>query len=434
MQKALAILRIPELRRKFVVTIGLLFVYRLGFQIPLPGVDLTAIADAANKADQSALFGIMNAFTGAGIGNAVLFSLGVMPYISASIIFSLLAKVVPSLEAISKEGAAGQKKIGQMTRLATVPICLMQGFFVLKGVIFNPSFGLVPPGGGGVLYGLTIIVALTAGTMFIMWLGEQITEHGLGNGISLIIMAGIVASLPSTLSKAFVMRDNAQQLAVALGVMWIIVVLVVVYLTRGQRRIPIQQAKLTRGRKVMGGQRHYLPLRVNQAGVMPIIFASALFIVPTVLATIPGFAWLGQYFNQAGFIYIVIYTSLIIFFAFMWTRLMFQPEEIANNLKEHGSFIPGIRPGKATADYLSFVLDRITLAGSVFLAVIAVLPTILIGQMHVDPMVAYFLGGTSILIVVGVALDMVDRLNAQLLMRNYEGFMKGGGGGWTRAR
>jgi preprotein translocase subunit SecY len=434
MDKVLAIFRIPELRQKLWVTLGLLFIYRLGFQIPLPGVDLTQIREAASKADQSALFGIMNAFTGAGIGNAVLFSLGVMPYISASIIFSLLTKVLPAFEALAKEGAAGQKKINQMTRLATVPICFLQGFFVLKGVIYNQSFGLMPAGGGGFFYGLTIILALTAGTMFIMWLGEQITEHGMGNGISLIIMSGIVANLPTTLKKALHMRENAQSLAVALGVMWIVVVIVVVYLTRGQRRIPIQQAKLTRGRRVMGGQRHYLPLRVNQAGVMPIIFASALFIVPTVLATIPGMRWLGAYFNQAGFLYIAMYCGLIIFFAFMWTRLMFQPEEIANNLKEHGSFIPGIRPGKATADYLSFVLDRITLAGAVFLSVIAILPTILVGQMRVDPMVAYFLGGTSILIVVGVALDMVDRLNAQLMMRNYEGFMKGGGAGWTRAR
>jgi len=434
MEKALAIFRVPELRQKLWVTLGLLFIYRLGFQIPLPGIDLTQIKEAAHKADQSALFGIMNAFTGAGIGNAVLFSLGVMPYISASIIFSLMTKVVPAFEALAKEGAAGQKKINQMTRMATVPICFLQGFFVLKGVLFNPSFGLVPAGGGGFWYGLTIIFALTAGTMFIMWLGEQITENGLGNGISLIIMSGIVANLPVTLKKAFTMRDNAQTMAVTLGVMWLIVVVVVVYLTRGQRRIPIQQAKLTRGRKVMGGQRHYLPLRVNQAGVMPIIFASALFIVPTVLSTIPGLSWLGQYFNRAGFLYVAIYCGLIIFFAFMWTRLMFQPEEIANNLKEHGSFIPGIRPGKATADYLAFVLDRITFAGAIFLAVIAILPTILVGQMRVDPMVAYFLGGTSILIVVGVALDMVDRLNAQLMMRNYDGFMKGGGAGWTRSR
>jgi len=433
MDKFLTILRVPELRSKFITTFVLLFIYRLGFHIPLPGIDLEQVAVAANKADENALFGIMNAFTGAGVGQAVLFSLGVMPYISASIIFSLLTKVVPSLEALSKEGAAGQKKISQLTRLATVPICLLQSVFVVKAVIYNPSYQLMP-GGGSLFYTLAIMTALTAGTIFIMWVGEQITEYGMGNGVSLIIMAGIIANLPSTVSKAFSMREDSHQLAVTLGLMWLVVVVVVVYLTRGQRRIPIQQAKLTRGRKVMGGQRHYLPLKVNQAGVMPIIFASALFIVPNVLGSMPGFGWLRAAFNPSSFTYMVTYTGLIIFFSFMWTRLMFQPDDIATNLKEGGSFIPGIRPGKATAEYLSFVLDRITLAGSIFLAVIAVMPNILIGNLHVDPMIAYFLGGTSILIVVGVALDMVDRVNAQLVMRNYDGFMKGSKSSWTKKR
>jgi preprotein translocase subunit SecY len=433
MDKFLTILRVPELRSKFITTFVLLFIYRLGFHIPLPGIDLEMVAVAANKADESALFGIMNAFTGAGVGQAVLFSLGVMPYISASIIFSLLTKVVPSLEALSKEGAAGQKKISQLTRLATVPICLLQSMFVVQAVIYNPAYELMPSG-GSLFYTLAIMVALTAGTIFIMWIGEQITEHGMGNGVSLIIMAGIISRLPSTVTKAFSMREDSHQLAVTLGLMWIVVVIVVVYLTRGQRRIPIQQAKLTRGRKVMGGQKHYLPLKVNQAGVMPIIFASALFIVPNVLGSMPGFGWLRSAFNPSSFTYMVSYTAMIIFFSFMWTRLMFQPDDIATNLKEGGSFIPGIRPGKATAEYLSFVLDRITLAGSVFLAVIAVMPNILIGNLHVDPMIAYFLGGTSILIVVGVALDMVDRVNAQLVMRNYDGFMKGSKSSWTKKR
>lgn len=441
MNKFLTILRVPELRAKIGTTFLLLFVYRLGFHVPLPGIDLSAVASAASKADSNALFGIMNAFTGAGMGQAVLFSLGVMPYISASIIFSLLTKVVPSLEALSKEGAAGQKKINQLTRLATIPICLLQGLFVVFGVVYNPAYGLMPDG-GSFFYTVAIMLALTAGTMFIMWIGEQITEYGLGNGVSLIIMAGIIANLPSTVQKAFALRDDAHQLGVTLAVMWVVIVVVVVYLTRGQRRIPIQQAKLTRGRKVMGGQRHYLPIKVNQAGVMPIIFASALFIVPSVLGAMPGFGWMSNLMDTAGFTYIALYSAMIIGFSFMWTRLMFQPDDIASNLKDQGSFIPGIRPGKATSEYLSFVLDRITLAGSVFLAVIAVMPNILIGNLHVNPMIAYFLGGTSILIVVGVALDMVDRLNAQLVMRNYEGFMKGsskgkkgkGGGSasWTR--
>ncbi len=434
MNQFLALFRIPDLRKKILTTFGLLFVYRLGFQIPLPGINLEVVKSAADKINQGAfgsLFGIMNAFTGAGMGSATLFSLGVMPYISASIIFSLLVKVLPSLEAISKEGAVGQKKINQYTRLATIPICLLQAFFILYGVVLNKQYGLVS-GGASVFYGLTVILALTAGTMFIMWIGEQISEYGLGNGVSVIIMCGIIARIPSAVQSFLSVAENAHQMAVTLGAMWAGTVLVVVYITRGQRRIPIQQAKLTRGRKVMGGARHYLPLRVNQAGVMPIIFASALFIVPNVLGSVPGFTWLGQAFRTPGFTYISVYTALIFFFSFFWVRLMFQPDEIADNLKEYGSFIPGIRPGKATSEYLSFVLDRVTLAGSAFLAVIAVIPTMVTNSLHVPFAITYFLGGTSILIVVGVALDVVDKLNAHLLMRNYDGFMKSGGSGWAR--
>jgi len=436
MIQALNIFRIPELRSRIGVTFLLLFVYRLGFQVPLPGVNLEGIRTASEKiagSSMGGLFGIMNAFTGAGIGQAALFSLGVMPYISASIIFSLLVKVVPTLEALSKEGAAGQKKIGQLTRLATIPICILQAFFILYGVIYNPAYGLLQ-GEASFLYGLSVIVALTAGTVFIMWLGEQITEHGIGNGVSIIIMCGIISAMPTAMQSMMSVAENAHQLAVTLMTMWALTVLVVVYITKGQRRIPIHQAKLMRGRKVMGGSKHYLPLRVNQAGVMPIIFASALFIVPSILGTAPGFQWLGNLFGSPGFVYITTYTVLIFFFSFFWVRLMFQPAEIADNLKEHGSFIPGIRPGKATAEYLGFVLNRITLAGSAFLTIIAILPTMVTSNLHVPLMVSYFLGGTSILIVVGVALDMVDRLNSHLLMRNYEGFMKKGGSGWAQRK
>ena len=436
MIQALNIFRIPELRSRIGITFLLLFIYRLGFQVPLPGVNLEGISTAAEKiagSSMGGLFGIMNAFTGAGIGQAALFSLGVMPYISASIIFSLLVKVVPTLEALSKEGAAGQKKIGQLTRLATIPICILQAFFILYGVIYNPAYGLLQ-GEASFLYGLSVIVALTAGTIFIMWIGEQITEHGIGNGVSIIIMCGIISQMPTAMTSMMSVAENAHQLTVTLMAMWALTVLVVVYITRGQRRIPIHQAKLMRGRKVMGGSKHYLPLRVNQAGVMPIIFASALFIVPSILGTVPGFQWLGNLFGSPGFVYITTYTILIFFFSFFWVRLMFQPAEIADNLKDHGSFIPGIRPGKATAEYLGFVLNRVTLAGSAFLTIIAILPTMVTSNLHVPLMVSYFLGGTSILIVVGVALDMVDRLNSHLLMRNYEGFMKKGGSGWAQRK
>ncbi|TAH34944.1 MAG: preprotein translocase subunit SecY [Planctomycetota bacterium] len=434
MRQILNLFRIPELRHKILITLGLLFVYRIGYQIPVPGISLEALKEAANKLAGSSLgglFGIMNAFTGAQLDSAALFSLGVMPYISASIIFSLLVKVMPKYEALSKEGQAGQKIINQHTRFATVLICLVQGFFVYVGVIANPEMQLLPQG-PSFLHGLAVIACLTAGTMFIMWLGEQITEHGIGNGISLIIMTGIIASMPAAIQQALTASENAHQLMILLSALWIGTVLVVVYITRGQRRIPIQQAKLTRGRKVIGGRSHYLPLRVNMAGVMPIIFASALFIVPNALGQVPGFEWLQQAFSRAGFVYITFYTALIFFFAFFWTRLMFQPEDLAEQLKEYGSFIPGIRPGKATADYLSFVLDRVTLAGAAFLSVIAILPSIVTSNLHIPYMVAYFLGGTSILIVVGVALDIVDRLNSFLLMRNYDGFMKAGGTGWAR--
>ncbi len=435
MIQALNILRVPELRKRIGMTFLLLTIYRVGFQIPLPGVNLDAIRAASEKIAGSSLgglFGIMNAFTGAGIGSAAIFSLGVMPYISASIIFSLLVKVVPQLEALSKEGSAGQRKIAQYTRLATIPICILQAIFILKGVVYNPAFNLMT-GDASFLYSLTVIVALTAGTMFIMWIGEQITEHGLGNGISIIIMGGIISSMPAALERTLTVSENPHQLVVTLGAMWVATVLVVVYITRGQRRIPIHQAKLMRGRKVMGGQKHYLPLRVNQAGVMPIIFAGALFIVPQVLGSV-GIPWLAEAFAPGSFIYLASYTGLIFFFSFFWVRLMFQPTEIANNLKEHGSFVPGIRPGKATADYLDYVLNRVTLAGSAFLAIIAVIPTLVTSNLNVLPMVAYFLGGTSILIVVGVALDIVDKLNSHLLMRNYEGFMKGGGSGWAHRK
>lgn len=434
MEQVLNLFRIPELRKRILITLVLLVVYRLGFQIPLPGVSLEAVKQHAKTISGSSLgglFGIMNAFTGAGVGSAALFSLGVMPYISASIIFSLLTKVSKKYEDLSKEGASGQKVINQHTRIATVVVCLLQSLFVIYGVILNPVWKLHPQG-ASIGYVLTLMAGLTAGTMFIMWLGEQITEHGIGNGISLIIMAGIVATMPSAWNQVRLTVENPHQVTLMLGALWAGTVLVVVYITRGQRRIPIQQAKLTRGRKVIGGARHYLPLRVNQAGVMPIIFASALFIVPSALGAIPGLEWLRDTFQRSGFTWMCCYTALIFFFSFFWTRLMFRPEEIAENLKEYGSFVPGIRPGQATADYLGFVLDRITLAGAAFLAVIAILPSLATSNLHIPIMLAYFLGGTSILIVVGVALDLVDRLNAHLLMRNYDGFMKAGGTGWAR--
>ena len=284
------------------------------------------------------------------------------------------------------------------------------------------------------------MLALTAGTIFIMWLGEQITEHGIGNGVSIIIMAGIIAELPSAvvayMKQTGVGESEKYQRMLLYVLAWVLTVTVIVYITKGQRRIPIQSAKLTRGRKVYGGQKHFLPLKVNQAGVMPIIFASALLIVPNALSYVPWLGFMRVFNNPTGFSYIVLYSVMIIFFAYFWVQMMFQPKEMADNLREHGSFIPGIRPGKKTAEFLQFVISRVTLAGAVFLCLIAVIPNIITRQIGgLSPTWAYFLGGTSILIVVEVALDLVEQINAHLVMKNYEGFMKPGSersAGWGR--
>ncbi len=437
--------RIQELRQKLLITIGLLFVYRIGFHVPLPGVDAYKLAEIAKqRMTGSPILGVMNMLTGSQLGSAVLFSLGVMPYISASIIFSLLVKVVPSLEALSKEGAAGQKKINQYTRYATVPICLLQSYFVIFGTLIRVP-GLVP-GGVTIGYALVAMISLTAGSIFIMWLGEQITEYGVGNGVSLIIMAGIIARMPSYivlfLNKPAMTKDEKIKALMLFALAWAVTVFVIVYITKAQRRIPIQQAKLTRGRKVYGGQRHFLPIKVNQAGVMPIIFASALTVIPSLLGKalenyIPGFRWLSDAFGaDRGWWYWMVYCGMIVFFSFFWNSLMFQPKEIANNLKEYGSFIPGIRPGHRTAEYLEGVMTRLTLAGSVFLAAIAFLPSFVTGSINIDYTIALFIGGTSVLIVVEVALDFIEKLNAMLVMRHYDGFLKtdAGLGGWARRR
>ena len=440
--KVAEVFRVAELRKKIFFTLTLLAVYRLGFHVPLPGVDLDALERLRqNQGGLMAAFGILNALSGGAVGSCMVFSLGVMPYISASIIFSLLSKMVPSLEALAKEGQSGQRKINQYTRYATVPICLIQAFFIVNGLIKNAVHSGDPIIDrelfDGFFYRTALIFMLTAGTLFIMWLGEKITENGIGNGISLIIMAGILSQVPGMIYLTLVGQDsNPTQTFTMLGVVFVFVVGVIVYFTRAQRRIPIQQAKLTRGRRQLGGARHYIPLRVNSAGVMPIIFASALFIIPNLLSQVPGLAWMNEYFGYNSFFYAVAYVALIIFFAFFWTALMFQPNEMANNLKEYGAFIPGIRPGKRTAEYLENVMVRVTLAGSTFLAAIALFPQIA-GTFFtgIEINLVYVLGGTSILIVVGVCLDLVDKINAHLVMRNYEGFTSGGTSSrWARGK
>ncbi|MCP3916908.1 MAG: preprotein translocase subunit SecY [bacterium] len=415
----LQLFKIPETREKIFRTLGLLVCYRLGFQIPIPGMSPEYLRQTGDQG----IFGLLSALSGGAIGQTTIFALGIMPFISASIIFSMLSKVSPTLEAVAKEGAAGQKRINQWTRLAVVPIALIQAIFIYTGVFLANREQMVVSQmqTRPVALAFIVITSLVAGALLVMWIGELITEYGVGNGASLIIMAGIIAVLPSSFAQ-LTGNPDFWQILIFMVFVWIGTIFVVVFMHKGARRVPIQYARLTRGRRVYGGQRHYLPLKVNMAGVMPIIFASVLFVIPGILFEWFGWARMRTIFQtQTGFVYVTIYMALIFSFSFFWNRLMFQPEEIANNLREHGSFIPGIRPGQKTAEFLSNTLTRITLAGAAFLAAIAVLPAFITQNSGMTQSMQYFLGGTSVLIVVGVALELVDKLNAQLVMRNYEG-------------
>ena len=420
----LKLFKIPETRQRILRTLGLLIAYRVGFQIPIPGMNPQYLQESAQG-----LFGLISALSGGALGQTTIFALGIMPYISASIIFSMLTKVSPQLEAVSKEGAAGQKKINQWTRLTTVPIALVQAIFIYTGVFLQDP-KKIDPGmvGHPLVLGLVVVGALVTGALLVMWIGELITEYGVGNGASLIIMAGIIAGLPSSIASLKTSNaDDFWNIMVFLALVWAVTIFVVVFMHKGARRIPIQYARLQRGRRVYGGQRHFLPLKVNMAGVMPIIFASVLFVIPGILFQWLGWSYGAQMFGDpTGFVYTTLYLLLIFSFCFFWNRLMFQPEDIANNLREHGSFIPGIRPGAKTAEYLSSVLTRITLAGAAFLAIVAVVPNFITADSSLTLEMRYFLGGTSVLIVVGVALELVDKLQAQLVMKAYDG---GGGDG-----
>jgi preprotein translocase subunit SecY len=422
------VFRVPEIRKRIWITVLFLLVYRLGSGVPIPGLDL-GVLRTMEESRGGGLAAFIDLLSAGSIFSGSLFSMGIMPYISASIIFSLLVKVVPSLERIAKEGSAGQKKINQWTRLATVPIAFVQALIIVAQALRTTQEGapgpLLPPGFGP---GLVAAIALTAGVVALMWIGEQITEYGVGNGISLLIMAGIIARLPQNI--VLMVRDTPSPVApVLLLILFVAVVVVVVYITKGTRKIPVQYAKLTRGRRVYGGQRHFLPIKVNQAGVMPVIFSSSLLAVPLLLGGALGWSWLSAIGSSRSWWYTVIDVALIYFFSYFWTSLMFNPTEMSKNMKDYGSFIPGIRPGRRTAEFLDSVMRHITLAGATFLAVIALVPQWLASGATTNPQIAAFLGGTSILIVVSVALDLVDKLNSHLLMRNYEGFMRGGGGG-----
>ena len=450
----LNIFKVRELRNKILFTFGLLAVYRIGFYIALPGVDQEELTkhfeSGSSGGGLDRLSDYFAIFTGGNLHQSTLFGLGIMPYISASIILQLLATVVPTLERLQKEGDAGRKKIQEYTRYLTVIICLIQSAFWLKyisnsGLVYADYADWRNQFMNTLSFWAVGIIGMTAGTVFLMWLGEQIDEYGIGNGISLIIMAGILSRMPHAVFE--VIRDSSFDVTGnakygPLKILFLIVAFVGVVagsilITQGQRRIPIQQAKQTRGRRVYGGQRQYLPLRVNHGGVMPIIFASSLLIFPSLFfdwlnRLMPSQMWLGvlaMELHSSGFLYAACYIALVYFFAYFWTTVQFQPKEMANQLRDYGSFIPGLRPGKRTADYLETVMTRITFVGAGFLAAIALIPQVISEALDIPFTISSFLGGTGLLIVVSVSLDMVQRIEANLIMRNYGGFLGESGGG-----
>ncbi len=425
------IFKIPELRNRIFFTLAILVVFRFGSHIALPGINPGAIESfKKSMEDQAAnLFHIMQVFSGGALGNLALFALGIMPYITASIIMQLMTKVSPALEAIAKEGPSGQRKIGQYTRYLTVPICIVQAWMAVGQLkAYEPKMQVFLSSGFGTT--IQMVLGLTAGALFVMWLGEQITEYGLGNGASILIMAGIIARMPQIWYELF---DQAQTGAtnvtfdkiLLMAGLFLAAIAATVLITQAQRRIPIQHAKHFKGRRVMQGQRNYLPLRVNTAGVMPVIFASSLLVIPSLLALVPGLGFLQNFALPGSFTYMLFYVAMIFVFSYFWTYLFFQPHELANNLKEYGSFVPGIRPGENTASYLNGILARITLAGAAFLCVIALLPDMVAQWVDLRRNFTVFLGGTGILIVVGVCLDIAQKIESHLLMHHYEGFVGG---------
>lgn len=429
--------KIPELKQRIIFTLTMLAVYRLGCHVPAPGVDGAALAE---KLGGGGLLGLYDMFTGQAFSNATVFALGIMPYITASIILSLLIPVVPALEALQKSGQEGQKKITEYTRFGTIGLCLVQsvaiGFF-LQGqgpeIVPNPGPGFI----------VLCMITFTTGTAFIMWLGEQVSEHGIGNGISLVIFTSIISSMPAAIVDLIRMIGVGQVnifTAIVLVFLMVVVVMGAILVTTGQRRIPVQYPRQVKGRRVMGGQRSYLPLRVNQAGVIPIIFASSLLMLPGMIGqgftnpTVAGI--LNSVADPAYLLHNVLYAIMIVFFSFFYTAITFNPVELADNMKKYGGVIVGVRPGKATADYLNKVMTRITLVGSLFLTVVALLPAVVYVVLDVPNwMIVQFFGGTSLLILVGVALDTIKQIEQHLTMRHYDGFSSGAsGGGRVRSR
>jgi preprotein translocase subunit SecY len=416
------IFKIPELRNRILFTVAMLAVYRVGIFITTPGVDRVVMQEWVGQ--QGGLLGMFNMFSGGALEQLSIFALGIMPYISASIIIQLLTVVIPALEKLKKEGEAGRKKMTQYTRYGTILLALIQGIsigFYLES-IQGPAGELVVPNPGWP-FRLMTVITLTAGTTFLMWLGEQITERGIGNGISLIIFAGIVAMVPDAIIQTYGMVAETEQLdpftLLFLLVGMLAVVALICFIERGQRRIPIQYAKRVVGRQSYGGQATHLPLKVNTSGVIPPIFASSLLMFPATLEGLsPVFAQMNELLRLDGWLGNGVYVLLIIFFCFFYTAVTFNPVDVADNLKKYGGYIPGIRPGKKTAEYIDRVLSRITFGGAIYLSAVCVLPTVLMNYFGVP----FYFGGTSLLIVVSVGLDTVQQIESHLITRHYEGF------------
>jgi len=423
------IFKIPELKKRITYTLALLIVYRIGVHVPTPGIDTVALASFFARA-KGTLLGLFDMFSGGALERLSVFALGIMPYISASIILQLLTVTIPHLERLSKEGEQGRKKITQYTRYGTILLSVIQGFGISIGLEKMTS-----PGGAAVVidpgweFRLMTVMTLTAGTAFIMWLGEQITERGIGNGISLIIFAGIVARMPAAIGNTFRLISTGEMglfVIIILIILMVLVVAFIIYMETGQRRITVQYAKRVVGRKMYGGQSTHLPLKVNTSGVIPPIFASSIIMFPATLAsfiTIPWIQNIASSMRPGNIVYETLYVGFIFFFCYFYTAVTFNPVDVADNMKKQGGYIPGIRPGKRTADYIDRVLTRITLGGAIYVSAVCVLPSILMTKFNVP----FYFGGTALLIVVGVAIDTIQQIESHMLTRHYEGFLKKGG-------
>jgi len=427
------IVKIEELRNRIIFTLLVLLVVRVGSFITLPGIDVEVLQASVANSDSNTLFGLFDMFVGGAFSNAAIFALGIMPYITASIIFQLAGIVIPEIQKMQREGEDGRRKLNQYTRIATVFLSAVQGLGISIKLVSTTGNGFPVVPEPGFLFTITTMVLLSAGTMFLMWLGEQITDKGIGNGISLIIFIGIIANLPTALLQEYeLVSDGTRPFIIEIIVFALLfgIIMAVILLTQGARRIPVQYAKRQVGNKVMGGTTQYIPLRVNTAGVMPIIFAQSLMFIPnTLLSFFPESqmaSTLSGFFSYDSYFYAMFFGVLVVLFTYFYTAIVFNPKDIADNMKKNGGFIPGIRPGKHTSDYIENILTKITLPGSIFLAIVAILPTFVSKIFGITSTFAGFFGGTSLLIIIGVGLDTLQQIESRLMMRHYDGFMKSG--------